>query len=191
MRRPILLTGLTAGARSMVVRAHDGALRDHADVIREEHLLEAVLADDEARHLLGEGLDDAVSGQVRSELAVSRRKGGVTASEEAALAALGIDLEVVVAQIERHLGAHTLAPEPDRGRGRHRTGFSAEVARIVSEAGRHASASRSRSLDIEHVVLALVSTPGALADSLARRGVDESGVRATRSSPMGRRGEAG
>ncbi len=153
-------------------RAYGYAARDVAGEIREEHLLEALLAESDGRALLGDTVDADALPQISEELAASRRKGGLTAAEEAAMGSLGIDVEGVVEQIEARLGAHALSVEEDnRSRWWHRPVFSPGATDVLAQAERHLSAAGGRSLKVEHVSLGLVSSPTALAESLARRGV--------------------
>ena len=169
---------LTPAAKAAMVQAYQCAARDHAGEIREEHLLEGVLADPDGKRLLGgpSSIEDLVSG-VCSDLGARRRKAGLTAAEEAALATWQIDLEVVVQQIEDQLGAQALAPKAPRRPRRRGPVLSGEALRVLAGSERLASAAGDRSLGIEHLALALVSTPAPLADSLAQSGVSEAGVR--------------
>lgn len=174
-----MMTRLTPAAKSVVVRGYEYAARDQAGQIREEHLLEGLLADSEGSRLLGDRLvDEDVLRQLLGELGDSRRKGGLTVAEEAALSSLGIDVDAVVQQIEDQLGTQALAAEePKRPRWWHKTAFSADAVRVLTEAERHLSATGGRSLGVEHLVLGLVSAPSVLAESLARRGISEASVR--------------
>jgi ATP-dependent Clp protease ATP-binding subunit ClpA len=167
-----MMSRLTPAAKSVVVRGYEYAARDQAGQIREEHLLEALLADSEGSRLLGDRLvDEDVLRQFLGELEDSRRKGGLTVAEEAALGSLGIDVDAVVQQIEDQFGTQALAAEePKPPRWWRKPAFSAD-------AERHLSATGGRSLGVEHLVLGLVSAPTALAESLARRGVCEASVR--------------
>lgn len=173
-----MMSRLTPAAKSVVVRGYEYAARDQAGQIREEHLLEALLADSEGSRLLGDRLvDEDVLRQVLGELEDSRRKGGLTVAEQAALGSLGIDVDAVVQQIEDQLGTQALAAEePKPPRWWRKPAFSADAVRVLTEAERHLSATGGR-LGVEHVVLGLVSAPTALAESLARRGVCEASVR--------------
>ena len=174
-----MMSRLTPAAKSVVVRGYEYAARDQAGQIREEHLLEALLADSEGSRLLGDRLvDEDVLRQFLGELEDSRRKGGLTVAEEAALGSLGIDVDAVVQQIEDQFGTQALAAEePKPPRWWRKPAFSADAVRVLTEAERHLSATGGRSLGVEHLALGLVSAPTALAESLARRGVCEASVR--------------
>lgn len=182
-------TRLSQAAKSLVARAYDYAARDRAGEICEEHLLEAALGDPDGSFLLG-----AVAGtkellrQVREELGNSRSRGGLTEADEAALTGLGIDAATVLERIEEQLGAHALTPAPASRPGPwHHPGLSPAALAILAEAERHLRARRGRSLGVNEVALALVSEPGALAESLGRRGITEATVRAE----LGRRPASG
>ncbi len=175
-----MISRLSPEATSVMVRSYECAVRDHAGQIREEHLLEALLVDGEGGRLLGAGLlaHDVVQ-QVRGELENSRRKGGLTTAEEAALGSVGIDVDAVLQRIEDQLGTHAVATdEPKRPRWWRRPVVSVDTVRILTEAERHVSVTGGRSVGVEHLVLGMVSVPTALAESLARRGVREASVRA-------------
>jgi ATP-dependent Clp protease ATP-binding subunit ClpA len=174
-----MMSRLTPAAKAVVVRGYEYAARDQAGQIREEHLLEALLADSEGSRLLGDRLvDEGVLRQFLGELEDSRRKGGLTAAEEAALGSLGIDVDAVVRQIEDQLGTQALAAEePKPPRWWHKPALSGDAVHVLTEAERHLSATGGRSLGVEHLVLGMVSAPTALAESLARRGVCEASVR--------------
>src|ERR1035437_8301659 len=110
-----MMSRLTPAAKSVVGRGYLYATRDQAGQIREEHLLEAILADSEGSRLFGDRLvDEDVLRQFLGELEDSRRKGGHTVAEEAALGSMGIDVDAVVQQIEDQLGTQALAAEESK-----------------------------------------------------------------------------
>jgi len=183
----MIVTRLSPPVRSVVVRAYEFAARDQAGEIGEEHLLEAVLADPGGSHLLGApAFTDGLLGQARREVAESRRKGGLTAADTAALVGLGIDMATVVKRIEEQFGAQSLAPGPAKPPGRWRKPvFSAGVLGVLAEAERHLASTGDRSLGVDQLVLAMTSAPGVLAESLARYGITETSVRAGLSTRAG------
>lgn len=176
----MIVTRLSPAAKTMVVRAFEGASRDESGEIREEHLLESVLADPEASYLLGApALPEGLLALVRAELADSRRKGGMTAADKAALTALGIDLDALVERIEEQFGAESLASGPARRPGGwHKPALSAGILAVLAEAERHLASTGARSLGVDQLVLAMTSAPGVLAESLAGHGITETTVRA-------------
>jgi len=175
----MIVSRLAPAAKSVVGLGYEYAVRDRAGVIGEEHLLEALLADAEGSRLLGgASVEASLLQEVLAELAESRRKAGLTAAEEAALAGLGIDVDAVIGQIEDQLGSQALVADvPARAHWWQKPVLSREAARVLAEAERHLSATQGRSLGVEHLVLGLVSVPGVLSESLARRGIDEASVR--------------
>ena len=173
-----MVTRFTPAARSVLGRAYEYAKRDRAGEIREEDLLEGLLTDDVGRRLLGDRVaDEDALPQIRAEVADSRRKAGLTAAEEAALSDLGIDVDAVVRQVEDRLGVRALAADPPPRSHWPAPGLSAGAARVLAEAERQSSGTPGSSIDVDHVVLALVAAPSALSESLAARGVGEDTVR--------------
>lgn len=174
----MIVTRLSLAAKSVVVRAFECAARDQAGEIREEHFFEAVLADPAGSHLLGApALIEGLLAQVRGELADSRRKGGLTVADTAALTGLGIDMDTVMERIEEQFGAQSLAPGPAKRPGRWRKPvFSAGVLSVLAEAERHLASTGERSLGVDQLVLAMTSAPGVLAESLASHGITEASV---------------
>jgi len=183
-----MLNRLTRGARSVVARAYECAVRDESPEISEVHILEALLDDEEGRVLLENVVGDTERAQIRAEIEQARRKGGLTATETDALAGLGIDVDAVVGQIEEQLGAGALADSGTRPPSRwQRPMMSGTVLRALEEADRQVGMTGGHSLGVEHLALGLVSAPGVVAESLARRGVTIATVRAS-VAVAGRRG---
>ena len=174
-----MLNRLTRGARSVVARAYECALREGSPEIGVEHLLEALLDDEEGKGLLGDFAADAERVQIRAEVEQARRKGGLTATETDALAGLGIDVDAVVGQIEEQLGAGALADAGSRPPSRWRPAMSGSARLVLEEAERYLGATGGRSLGVEHLALGLVSAPSVVSESLARRGVTVVTVRAS------------
>jgi len=174
-----VLTRFTRGARSVVARAYEVAVRDRSPNIGEDHLLEALLDDEEGRALLDAVAGAAERAQIRAEVEQARRTGSLTAAETDSLAALGIDADAVVRQIEDQLGVGALADSGLRSPSRWRPAMSATVLRALEEAERHLGLTGGRSLGVEHLTLGLVSAPSVVAESLARRGVTVATVRAS------------
>jgi ATP-dependent Clp protease ATP-binding subunit ClpA len=158
-------------AREAVVDAHARAQAEHAPGITDDHVLAALLTGPQAAQLLpavGLTPDDAV--QILADVAAARRRGGLTAADAEALAGLGIDLDEVLAAVERQLGAGALAPAARR-RGRSRLRASRGFQQVLGSAVRRARASGDRELRPEHLLLALVGRRDPIAEALAARGV--------------------
>ena len=171
----------TEEARKVVVAAdwHAGALRH--GWIGTEHLLLALLDDDErrvARVLTGHG----VTGPwVRSE--VERIVGlGEPDLDADALATLGIDLDAVRERVERTFGPGALARRPCR-RGRpssdSRRPFTPRAKKALELSLREAVALGDNFIGAEHLLLGLVREgDGVAARILASRGVTSAVVAA-------------
>ena len=84
--------------------------------IGEEHLFAALLASPDSGPLLGRLGDPEQAEAVRAEVREARRRGGLVAGEEQALAGLGIDLDEVVAPARARTRASAMtspAEEPN------------------------------------------------------------------------------
>lgn len=144
--------------------------------IGEEHLFAALLANPDSGPLLGRlgGPDGAEA--VRAEVREARRRGGLTAGEEQALAGLGIDLDEVVARVEARLGAGALDSASVPARRSRRASISPEGVAILNAAQRQKTARGDRQTTARHLLLGLLAQPGLLADALAARGITLAGV---------------
>jgi ATP-dependent Clp protease ATP-binding subunit ClpA len=162
-----------AAARAAVVDAHARARDERAARITEDHLLAALLAGPRAGRLLtAVGLDPEQVPGILADVAAARRRGGLGDADARALADLGIDLDQVVAAVERNLGADALAAAgPSAGRGRRRLTVSPGLREVLGTAVRRARALGDRELRAEHLLLAVVGRRDAAAEALAARGV--------------------
>jgi len=138
--------------------------------IGEEHLFAALLANPDSRPLLG-GLGPGQAEAVWAEVRAARRKGGLTAGEEQALAGLGIDLDEVVARVEAQLGAGALDGSAAPARRSRRASMSPEAVAIMNAAQDQKTALGDRQTTARHLLLGLLSRPGLFADALAARGI--------------------
>ncbi|GGS21667.1 MULTISPECIES: Clp protease N-terminal domain-containing protein [Actinokineospora] len=147
----------TAAAREVV---RDAVAKGDA-VVTPEHLVLALL---DREHTTGAailahfGVDRE---RVAETLAAKHRRGGLSEADAEALAKLGIDLDAVVAAVEREHGTGAMAPK--RGRRRFHTTFTAEAKRVLERALREALDCRDTFIGDEHVLLALLAL-GAEAD---------------------------
>ncbi len=108
---------MTPGVRAVVARAYGLAQRDGLQQIGEDHLLWALLDDEQGGVLLAKVVGASERAQVANEMEQARRRGGLTEGEAQALAGFGIDVDAVVGQIEQQMGAGALAgsgPSPSR-----------------------------------------------------------------------------
>ncbi|SFB00302.1 Clp amino terminal domain-containing protein, pathogenicity island component [Amycolatopsis marina] len=167
----------TRDARVAVIDAQEHAVRLRTERIEPEHLLLALL--DSSGGVLGElGVEPA---SLADELAKMRRRGGISASDVAALESFGIDVERIVERVEQVHGENALAAA---GRPRRRRWFGSDHIPFADEAKRALELTLSEALELghkhigaEHLLLALTTMPGPVADILRAHGVDHAAVR--------------
>jgi ATP-dependent Clp protease ATP-binding subunit ClpA len=162
----------TSSAGAIIADALERARAEGTSQIAEEHLFAAMLANPDSRPLLGRlGGPDEVAA-VWAEVREARRRGGLTTSEQEALADLGIDLDEVVARVEAQLGEGALdgTRTTSARRGR-RVSLAPEAVAALKAAQRQRTAHGGRSLTAEHLVLGMLVQPGPFADALRARGV--------------------
>ncbi|MFE2288273.1 Clp protease N-terminal domain-containing protein [Streptomyces sp. NPDC059443] len=158
----------TDDARTTVTGAVAEAERAGAALVTEEHLLLALLAQGALAPL---GVDRA---SVVAGLASARRRGGLSKADEEALAGLGIDLTEIVSRIEETHGEGALSapPTPTPGkRGGRRTRLTPGSKKVLEMSLRIALGRKDRHIGTPHLLLALLSRPGAVAEVLADHGV--------------------
>lgn len=164
--------GSSAGA--VIADALVRARAEGTSRIEEEHLFAALLANPESGPLLGRlggpGQAEAADA-VRADVREARRRGGLTAGEEQALAGLGIDLDEVVARVEARLGAGALDGTPAPARRGRRVSVSPDAVAVLNAAQRQRAARGDRQTTARHLLLGLLARPGLLADALAARGI--------------------
>jgi ATP-dependent Clp protease ATP-binding subunit ClpA len=156
-------------ARRVVAEAAKQSGRE----VTEEHLLLALLDQEgttSARLLEEAGV---TADKVDTAFRTAERKGGLTDAEAAAmLRELGIDVDEVVATVERALGQGALTP-PSKD---HRFGTAAK--NVLRGALTQAKSLRDRELGDEHLLLALTAQEGVAAQLLATHGLSYLNVRA-------------
>ncbi|MBT2400240.1 Clp protease N-terminal domain-containing protein [Streptomyces sp. ISL-100] len=164
----------TKSARGVVKGAVVQAERADADSVTEEHLLLALLDQEGTRSSFAfaslgiAGRRDAVAGA----LADARRRGGLSKADQEALAGIGIDVAEIVSKVEQAHGEGAM----QSGRGARRgvlTGhrpFTPQAKAVLEKSLRVALGRGDRHIGDEHLLLALVAQPGAVADVLAEYG---------------------
>ncbi|MGH4035476.1 Clp protease N-terminal domain-containing protein [Actinomycetota bacterium Odt1-20B] len=185
----------TKDARAVVTGAVEAAEEAGADAIDDTHVLLALLDREASRAsfalaALGAGERRA---EITAALAEARRRGGLSQADAEALAGLGIDVEEVVSRVEHAHGEGALAGAGGGGgggagarRGKpgllslaawtgHRS-FTRESKDTLERALRIATARRDRQIGDEHILLALTTRPGVVAEVLADHGVTHEGV---------------
>jgi ATP-dependent Clp protease ATP-binding subunit ClpA len=160
-----------SSARDVIADALVRARAEGTSRIGEEHLLAALLANPDTGPLLGRlgGPEEAEA--VRAEVREARRRGGLTAGEEQALAGLGIDLDEVVARAEAQLGKGALDSTSVPARRSRRASISPEGTAMLNAAQRQKTARGDRQTTARHLLLGLLAQPGLPADALAARGI--------------------
>ncbi|UUU30958.1 peptidase [Streptomyces sp. CA-210063] len=168
----------TKDARAVVLGAVDHAERSHANEVNEEHLLLSLLDRKASRAsfaLAALGLADRRDSVLRA-LAEARRRGGLSRADMDALSGLGIDLSQIVSRVEE---AHGVGALESGGKGNrngwglrlgHRP-FTRDAKDVLTRSLRTAHAHRDRHIGDEHLLLALTTRPGVLAEVLADHGV--------------------
>ncbi|MFG2836186.1 Clp protease N-terminal domain-containing protein [Streptomyces zaomyceticus] len=169
----------TKSARAVVKGAVEHAERGGATAVTEEHLLLALLDREESR--AAEALRTLCPAERRTSLAAdladARRRAGLSRADAEALADLGIDVGAIVARVEETHGAGALAGDrEDSGRRSGRRPFSREAKSILEKSLRMALARKDREIGDEHILLALTSTGGVVAEVLADHGVSYASV---------------
>lgn len=169
----------TKDARQVVQDAVKEAQAASAGEIGPEHLLLALL---DAPVLAPYGVSrEAVEAALRD----ARRKGGLSDADAAALRGLGIDVDEVVASVERSFGEGALAGGGKRRRwpfGGHLP-FGAAAKQTLVRSLVEARDLGHGSLRREHLVLALLSGKGLAAEVLEASGVRYPEVRQRVVSP--------
>ncbi|MFB7511788.1 Clp protease N-terminal domain-containing protein [Streptomyces sp. NPDC056144] len=165
----------TKAARAVVTGAVEHAERSQAPAVTEEHLLLALL-DREGTRASAALLALCPAerrGSLVDSLAEARRRAGLSRADAEALASLGIDVGAIVERVEETHGVGALAGRR-KGSGR----FSREAKTVIEKSLRVALARKEREIGDEHLLLALTTTGGVVAEVLADHGVTFSAVEA-------------
>jgi ATP-dependent Clp protease ATP-binding subunit ClpA len=154
----VVLERFAEQARAVVAETMASAQADGLDEVRAEHLLLSLtrLADGATAQALAENhLDEAlVASVVRGP---DRR---LDDADRAALGALGIDVDELVARLEDGLGADALAPVPNGGGRRPR--FSKEAKKALELAVRATTSRHARAITTDDLLVGVVraGSPG-------------------------------
>ncbi|MEO7351412.1 MAG: Clp protease N-terminal domain-containing protein [Marmoricola sp.] len=167
-----MLERFTKPARGVVDAAIVHARDARAVRVRPEHLLVALLEDDDG--LAARVLTDLGAPPARLLAEVEARRDryvdGLGDEDAAALATIGIDLEEVLRRVD---------PEPSEGRPRVRTRFSREAKKVLELSLREAVALHHNYIGTEHILLGLAREGDPLVlDSLGALGVTRKDLRA-------------
>ncbi|MEF9882053.1 Clp protease N-terminal domain-containing protein [Streptomyces sp. P9-A4] len=169
----------TKAARAVVKGAVEHAERGGAAAVTQEHLLLSLLdrEDTRAADALWTLCPPDRRASLVADLADARRRAGLSRADTEALADLGIDVGAIVARVEETHGAGALAGDrKDSGRRSGRRPFSREAKTVLEKSLRVALARADREIGDEHILLALTSTGGVVAEVLADHGVTYASV---------------
>ncbi|WP_406057047.1 peptidase [Streptomyces sp. NBC_01077] len=169
----------TKAARAVVKGAVEHAERGGATVVTQEHLLLSLLDGEHTRAT--DALRTLCPPDRRTSLLAAltdaRRRAGLSRADEEALADLGIDVGAIVARVEETHGAGALAGDrKDSGWRSGRRSFSREAKTVLEKSLRVALARKDREIGDEHILLALTTTGGVVAEVLADHGVTYASV---------------
>ncbi|WP_029289678.1 Clp protease N-terminal domain-containing protein [Cellulomonas sp. HZM] len=142
-----MLERFSAQARDAVTAAHDQARSAGAGSVTSAHLLAAVVAD--PRSIACVALAAAGTDPAAVARAARHTDDGIDAD---ALAAVGIDLAAVRAQVEHEFGAGAL--DHPHARARRRLAFAPDAKKTLELALREAVAGHDRRIDPGHLLLA-------------------------------------
>ncbi|MET8828280.1 Clp protease N-terminal domain-containing protein [Streptomyces sp. NPDC004610] len=164
----------TKDARAVVTGAVEESERVGARTVETEHLLLS-LADRPggkgAFALAALGVGDRGEA-LRASLADARRRAGLSRADADALAGLGIDVAEIVSRVEEAHGAGALSGDRRDGRWwRGHRSFSRPAKDALEQSLRIALARRERTIGDHHILLALTTGRGVVAEVLADQGV--------------------
>jgi ATP-dependent Clp protease ATP-binding subunit ClpA len=162
-------------ARALVTEAAREAADSGAAEVDPLHVLTAVtrFPDSGAARLLaglGVTLEDIAAQAERT-----RRRGGVSDADAAALDELGIDVDALVRRVEREHGANALADDGPPTSGH--VPFADTAKRLLERTLREVVNLGDRRIRSEHILLALAVQPGPAADALTALGVSADRIR--------------
>jgi ATP-dependent Clp protease ATP-binding subunit ClpA len=166
-----------AMARLAVLAAAREAQANKAAEVTEEHLLIALV--NQPNTTSAELLNTAgvTSDKVEAAFRAAERKAGLSDAEAATLLReLGIDLDEVVANVERALGENALVETAQPRKGR--VPFAESAKDVLRGALGQARSLRHKELRDEHLLLALAAHEGVAGQLLAAHGLSYLDVRA-------------
>jgi ATP-dependent Clp protease ATP-binding subunit ClpA len=163
-------------ARRVVVEAVTTARATTAPEVTDEHLLLGLVRQRDSRAATLLATAGVTEADVDAAFRAAERRAGLSDTEIATLrGALGIDVDEVVAAVERSLGHHALADRPRR-RGS-RASFAPTAKAILTNALKEAKSLRHKELRDDHLLLALAAHDGVAAEVLATHGLSYLDIR--------------
>jgi len=162
----------TKRARTVVEQAHLHAVAATASDVRPEHLLMALLEDEQCLAVRVLASLGAPADSLRAALDDRRARyvDGLDEDDAEALRLIGIDLDEVVRRIDRNLGGSATCGRKPR--------FSRGCKKVLELSLREALALRHNYIGTEHLLLALARTDDrVVADTLAAAGIEHGALR--------------
>ncbi len=160
----------TRTAREVVIGAVEVAEQSGAPEIGEEHLLASLVRrTDTLPSALG--LDDATIAHILAELHITRQRGGLSDADAEALASIGIDLDVVIGQIESELGGGAFEAPPRKSRRLKHSRMSSGAKAALQGSLRQAALRKDDRIRPEHLLLGLLMRRTPVADALGKYGI--------------------
>ncbi|MFG2196732.1 Clp protease N-terminal domain-containing protein [Streptomyces sp. NPDC048639] len=185
----------TRSARDVVEGAVGYSERAGAETVTDEHLLLSLLdlEGTKATFALAALGVDRRREALEEALGEARRRGGISRADAEALAGLGIDVAEIVARAEYAHGPGALATglRPRRWRPAGHRPFTREAKAVLERSLRAALARGDRHIGDEHILLALATGPGVVADVLIEYGASQAAVERVLGGGGERRAEAG
>jgi ATP-dependent Clp protease ATP-binding subunit ClpA len=166
-------------ARLAVLEAVRSAEHGRATRVTDEHLLLALLNQQDTTSANWLRTAGVTSSGVDDAFRTAERKAGLSDAEAATLLReLGIDLDEVVAHVERALGENVLAAPGTARPRRNRVPFAATAKDVLRGAHDQARSLRHKELRDEHLLLALAAHEGVAGQLLAAHGLSYLDLRA-------------
>lgn len=170
----------TTSAREVVEGAIGYSERAGTETITEEHLLLSLLDREGTRAgfaLAALGVDRRREA-LEKALEEARLRGGISRVDAQALASLGIDVAEIVARVEDAHGRGALAGDRRLRRwwSPGQRPFTRAAKAVLERSLRAALARGDRHIGDEHILLALASGPGVVADVLTEYGAARAAV---------------
>jgi ATP-dependent Clp protease ATP-binding subunit ClpA len=165
-------------ARLALLEAARDAQKRAAHVVTDEHLLMALVNQPDTTSAALLRTAGVTPSTVDSAFRTAERKAGLSDAEAATLLReLGIDLDAVVAHVERSLGENVLVSSEPPAR-RNRPPFAPVAKDVLRGALDQVRSMRHRELRDEHLLLALAAHEGVAGQLLAAHGLSYLDVRA-------------
>ena len=163
------VTWIAREVKSVIAAAYGLASGRWRTVIGEEDLLQVLTESARGGVLLSPLTPALVREEVVPAVARARESGGLSSDDRTALSGLGLDVDALLSQASSGLGEPSPGPvRPEGGWGQR---MSDAAAVVLARAEDAAVAQGTRTVEVDHLVLALVETPSLVTEHLRSRGV--------------------